>query len=585
MYVDKIMSLMNDEDREAYKDIFAPRTVAIPPEDARRSMCICADGEIRVYGLDHRKSAFSEAGARRVYLSSRNGGLSFEFHVAAENDIGECVYVPWMRRFAAVSVRMINGKRTICALLSDIGPGDASPLILPITEENYIDIFLPLVIEEKKRLIVTAHRRNADGDYVPAVMISDNGGESWSIRELKSCPRYPLRWPDRHLRWNNNGSEPSIVKLSNGRLWLLLRTSDDYMYEAFSDDFGDSFTEAAPSRFHMTLTTPYALTLNDGRSVLFWNNTRPMPELDIANEFDCNDTDLLDGVWEDVFTNRDASHAAISEDCLESFVGFRETALSAVRNRADFRTCGDIVESADRSVHQHQAIELPYNKILLHVGQNPLSRKLIIFDVNWLYEKQRSEDFHSGLENVSVHGYRRGPLGSHVGEGIPGHCQFNRYVSVANVTDPADNRRECVSFLRVHDPRNLNDLSGLTWNFPALKKGCIKLELYHKGGGLRISLADHFINPTDPTAREFAAFTVEADRINCPDERWYLLGIRFDTELGKATVFADGRPFGTLNIKRAAPFGLSYVHLQSAASDVDYEGSFLRSILAEEDRG
>ena len=46
----------------------------------------------------------------------------------------------------------------------------------------------------------------------------------------------------------------------------------------------------------------------------------------------------LEGRAETVFTNRDALHAAISEDDGKTWIGFREVALDPIRNRADFRS-------------------------------------------------------------------------------------------------------------------------------------------------------------------------------------------------------------------------------------------------------
>lgn len=43
---------------------------------------------------------------------------------------------------------------------------------------------------------------------------------------------------------------------------------------------------------------------------------------------------LADGIWEDVFTNRDVNHAAISEDDGKSWIGMREMVLNPLRCRA-----------------------------------------------------------------------------------------------------------------------------------------------------------------------------------------------------------------------------------------------------------
>ena len=115
------------------------------------------------------------------------------------------------------------------------------------------------------------------------------------------------------------------------------------------------------------------LRLSDGRILNFWNNTRPLPELDHEKQTPPVAETVKDGTWEDVFTNRDVAHAAISSDKGENWTGVRELYLNGIRNNADFRYVGGVLYSLDKSVHQFQAFELPFNKILVSVGQNPVS--------------------------------------------------------------------------------------------------------------------------------------------------------------------------------------------------------------------
>ena len=74
------------------------------------------------------------------------------------------------------------------------------------------------------------------------------------------------------------------------------------------------------------------------------------------------------GVWEDVFTNRDANCVAVSEDDGKSWFGFRELNLNSLRNTCDFRSSGSNASGRDKSVHQFQALELPMHKVLVQVG-------------------------------------------------------------------------------------------------------------------------------------------------------------------------------------------------------------------------
>jgi len=95
-----------------------------------------------------------------------------------------------------------------------------------------------------------------------------------------SPPPNRVEWPHAGVRWQNYGCEPTVVELSDGRLWMLIRTSQDCHYEAFSEDSGESWTTPVPSRFYATITMPLLFRMNDGRLLIVWNNSTPLPELD-----------------------------------------------------------------------------------------------------------------------------------------------------------------------------------------------------------------------------------------------------------------------------------------------------------------
>lgn len=575
-----ISQRLGENEIEEYDRIFAPRIVATPLEDARRSICVLPDGEIRVYGLCNHY-AFHQG--TPAYIASRDGGLSWIKHYANEKDIGACVYVPWTKKY--VTVRPFfnpeTGKNEIRRYLSDIGPGDTSPDVATICQRDYIDFFQPVVLEDKKRLIACSHICESTKEYahhyVPTLFISDDGGNTWQIKPLQSCPRFVQTPPHQGMRWENNGSEPTLTRLKDGRLWLLLRTAQNYMYECFSYDNGDTWTNPTPSAFHMTLTTPFALTLQDGRTVLFWNNTHPLPEQDKTKCQPPLPLSMQNGTWEDVFTNRDAAHAAITEDCGKTFIGYRETLLNGIRNRVDFRKYGTFFEGNDKSVHQFQAIELPRNKILVAAGQQSASRRLFIFDLQWLYETTREETFHEGMENVSVQGYLKSISGTYTGDGISGHCHWNRIASVLPMPDPAGSPNEALQFVYSDDPRLHNGLSGLAWNFPVDKKGRLELSLYRKSAGVRIRLSDVWINPTDEYADEVATFAVDVEKV-LPTNEWKTVALEWDLQKGELQCLLDNKIIAVSKQMHDAPHGVCYVHLQTLARTRDFDGCYLRSL-------
>ena len=141
---------------------------------------------------------------------------------------------------------------------------------------------------------------------------------------------------------------------------------------------------------------------------------------------------------------------------------------------------------------------------MVHVGQHELLTRVYIFDINWLYEKSRSEDFRFGLGNLSTQVYVKSLSGGY--RGFTGHCAWNRTNGALLVPDPVGDFTEALLLRNVDDDRLYNQLQGMVWNFPAARRGVVKLRCAIGKGGLKISLADHWINPTDPTVLMWAQF-------------------------------------------------------------------------------
>ncbi len=145
---------------------------------------------------------------------------------------------------------------------------DTEPRKIEITDKAYYDCFQPLRIKNNARLCVTMQSVQ-NGDYHPAFAYSDDFGESWSIVDLKSTPKYEPVYPSVAPRWENNGAEPVVTELPDGKLMLIARTALDYFYVYYSDDYGESWTDGEQSGFHGTLTTPFLLRMTDGRLLFF----------------------------------------------------------------------------------------------------------------------------------------------------------------------------------------------------------------------------------------------------------------------------------------------------------------------------
>lgn len=71
--------------------------------------------------------------------------------------------------------------------------------------------------------------------------------------------------------------QPSILKLKDGRLQVLMRTHNARLATSFSSDGGDTWTPVTLSEVENNQSGTDALTLKDGRHVLIYNNFETLP--------------------------------------------------------------------------------------------------------------------------------------------------------------------------------------------------------------------------------------------------------------------------------------------------------------------
>lgn len=576
----RMESLLSEADRRELGRIHAPTVVAVPPMDTRCSICVMPNGEIRIYGVRD-KRAFDDF-SHPVYLASRDCGLSFKQYVpegitaSSGTPLSNGTYlsvVSAARTETGLPSAGLGAEKGLFAVISH-GPDDRNFRVIPIDCVDANNMYLPTELSCGR--ILCPAQTVIDGVTHPVVLRSDDMGESWSRTILAACPRHECKWPHKGLRWQNHACEPTLTELSDGSIYLLARTSLDRFYEYVSRDGGESWTEPRESVFHGTLTSPQLLRLSDGRHLCFFNNTQPLPELDHTLQRPALYPGEIDGEdGEDVFTNRDANHAAISEDDGRTWKGFREIALNLIRNDADYRVKGVPFDSRDKSVHQFQAIELPMHRVLLSYGQNAIARRAVIFDVDWLYERSRREDFRCGLGNVSTQVYLKSVPGNFR---VAGHCSWNRTNGAVLMPDPAENFEEAVFLSRLRDPRLFSETQGLVWNFPAAKRGEVRLRLAVAGGPLRLSLTDRWFNPVDETLPYYAELSFEIPKSMLPAAGYGTLTVGFDLERKTAEISVDETRLFSLPLRGEAENGLSYLVLQSPYFGEDLEGGYVKSL-------
>lgn len=566
-----------------YDAIFAPQVVAVPPCAAVRDMCQTADGEIRHYGW---KMLNGEK--RRVYIASRDNGLSWSTHVAMSGSAEAMVQSPWSGEWLGFEW---TPKRELVLVRSSKGPGDPAPKREMLGWKSQ-ELRQLVPMKTRKRWIAAFSDVRCPGTecYHSAIAYSDDDGLTWTrvqLNPVKDIPR--LHVGDKRPHWFNNGCEPTVVELKDGTLLLGVRTSGEHHAFYTSADGGESWSEGDENpAFWAANTMPYFFRLSDGRLLFIWNNTAMLPTRDLAETPELGGGERS-GEWETVFTNRDALHAAISDDDGKTWKGFRELALNDVRNATDFRELGNLPDQEhDKSVHQTQAMELPGGKVLLAYGQNAAARRMVIFDPNWLLETTRQDDFRQGLGGLSNHLYVKSLLGGT--RGWAGHCAWNRMPGATLVRDPDTDCppagtkrsvREVLQLARVADPRLVSDRQGLVWNFPAARKGSVTVEARIVGSGFRLTLSDHWMNPCDEVGPTRSPLCIDLTTKELPNATWHRVTAAWDEEAGTVILSVDGQKLAKKSLASRPPFGLSYLHLQTLAEQADSEGTYFRSFRKE----
>jgi len=551
--------------------IYEPTVVATPLSDAGRSLTLLPSGEIREYGTLY-KAYWHDPNGQRAYIASHDCGVSWTLHYD-HGALGACLYLPDL----GIYLKSTSDESGTYILRSAIGPDDPAPERIKISDLHYFCQLLPQQCKDSGRIFFTAQRKREDGINLPAFLYSDDGGKSFRITELPPPPRHEVAFPHKGIRWSIcNGSEPCAVDLGGGKIMMLIRTSTDFFYQAFSEDGGEHFGEMMPAPFHGTNTTAFLLKLSDGRILALWNNTQPLPEEDHEAQKPPLPQSIKIGYWEDVFTNRDAAHAAISEDGGKSWIGYREILLNPIRNAEDFRYAGSRA-SNDKSVHQFEAMELPMGKVLVSAGQNAASRRLLIFDLRWLYEAERKEDFIEGLKNVSTQTYLKSIAGSTMEDVGNGHCSYNRISSAVMLPDPEGGYRDYPFIGGKTDERLMHQTRGLVWNFPAARAGEVSIALRLDCASMHLTLSDRWFNPADEYAPMLSPLSFEIKKEEVKDG-FFTLSVHFDTQSGWALLLLDGQQIKKEKMKDCLKAGLSYLILQCEPSEAT-SGIYLKELM------
>jgi len=400
--------------------------------------------------------------------------------------------------------------------------------------------------------------------------------DDWRTWETSNLVRVPNTIPN---IWQTGAVEPTFVQLRDGRLWMLLRNSTERLWESFSEDLGESWSEPRPSRFYAGPNTWSTLKrLSDGSILLAWNHAMMMNPAATQDKWN--------------FTNRDVIHGAISRDDGETWSGFRELHRDALRDSREF-----VNYPGDKGMNESMLAELPDGRVMVSAGQAPGHRVFLVLDTSWLEETTASDDFSTGLAEWT----RQKLVWRPPAYDRAFHHNYNRKPGAEEVSSPDGSGARVLHLRRTDDPEVFSQRDGANWNFPAGANGRVDTHIWLDGSfrGGAISLTDRFFQPGDGQGEEMAMFRVDIgadgvvrdggapldELVKLEHGRWYDVSMRWtnaDSDHGIAELWLDGSAVETLTIMRASPNGVSYLRFRSMSlNGPDLAGFFVASVRAE----
>jgi hypothetical protein len=366
---------------------------------------------------------------------------------------------------------------------------------------------------------------------------SDDQGKSW-----KNSPSILDVGMDNSGRptFETGATEPVILELKDGRIWMLIRSTTGLQWQSFSDDQGVSWKEPVPSPFISSNCPANLLRLRDGRIVIVWDNTN-------THKY-----------------GREVINIAISADDGKTWTGYREIARLKAHDDPDWRVCYPFpIEDP------HGNILVAYWKFLSPKVSTHHQMFLVRVNPDWIEEKIQQVDFNSGLSDSSV----TGSMGVEV------------------VHQPGEKSSKVLSLQRV----SASAEAGVVMNFPLQANGvlAVKLRLNSGSAGLRLFLKDSFMKPKDAGNGSLALEIKGGERIKAGSgnsgsqlvelsgravvNQWHELKVQWSAESRQASTFLDGQLVGDFDFA-SAKNGLCYLGLYAAARSVEQGSVWISEI-------
>ncbi|WP_316810926.1 sialidase family protein [Pedobacter heparinus] len=354
-----------------------------------------------------------------------------------------------------------------------------------------------------------------------SALYSDDMGKSW--QSSKNDLRIPIE-SSQTTRYG--GVEPNIIELSDGKIWMLIRTNKGVFYQSFSNDSGINWQQPEATKLVSSDSPAATLRLADNRIVLFLNSDQ---------RWDNKRTYALGG--------RETLHAAISSDEGKTWKGFREVLTSPSTKQ---------IEKGDRGTAYPSATQSADGKIVFVSGQAE-ERAIVKFDPNWLEQSTQTDNFSEGLAKWTF---------------------FNND-SLTNMGSVFSLSQKGLLI------RKTNGTQDAIWNFPITAKGKLLIDVISKPGnkGIILALTDNFSVSYDSLASKSAVLYHTLKPQDMPSiNKPFKIKLTWDMLKRKSRLYAGNRLISEKPFERNPYFGLNYLRLGIPGNLQDHNGLLIRDV-------
>ena len=137
----------------------------------------------------------------------------------------------------------------------------------PIYHGSFVGWLRETLVTRRNVVVVSVSEwRKPDHRFVTRTYTSTDEGRTWQKSNAI----------DLGGRGNHDGAiEATLTELSDGRLYMLIRTNLDRLWEAYSEDEGRTWLTIRPSIFDASSSPAFIRRLKSGRHVMVWNRLYP----------------------------------------------------------------------------------------------------------------------------------------------------------------------------------------------------------------------------------------------------------------------------------------------------------------------